>query len=98
VVMPPYVDDINYHNLNNRIELTPVVYPKILKDSTILKNDSLMTVYKRGSDGEFLNKELYEKEPWNYQHKPYSYFTSILKSYFPHEYNALRRKYLPENL
>jgi hypothetical protein len=98
VVMPPYVDDINYHTLNTRVEINPVAYPKILKDSTILKNDSLMTVYKRGNDGTFLNKELYEKEPWNYQHKPYSYYTSILKSYFPHDYNALRRKYLPENL
>jgi hypothetical protein len=97
-VLPPYVRDINYQKLENRIEINPVPYPKILKDSSILKNDSLMAVYARGSDGQFINENLYQKESWTYQHKPYNYYVSILKMYFPIEYNALKRKFLPENL
>lgn len=98
VEMPAYDQDINYYKIGNRIELSPVIYPKILKDSSILHNDSLMAIYKIGPDGHFPNKELYKKEPWAYQHKPYNYYVSILKIYFPYQYAALRRKYLPENL
>jgi hypothetical protein len=97
-VLPAYVRDINYQKIGNRMEIRPVAYPKILKDSSILKNDSLMAIYKRGSDGQFINEELYQKESWTYQHKPYNYYVSILQMYFPIEYNALRRKYLIENL
>lgn len=98
VVMPPFVKDINYQRLNNQIEIKAVDYPKVLKDASILKNDSLMSNYKKGNDGYFLNDELYTKEPWNYQHKPYNYYISVLKTYFPSDYKLLERKYLPENL
>jgi hypothetical protein len=98
VVLPPFVKDINYQKLGNRMEISPVEYPKILKDSSILKNDSLMAIYKKGSDGHFVNQELYRKESWTYQHKPYNYYVSILRMYFPSEYSTLRRKYLIENL
>jgi hypothetical protein len=96
VVIPPYVKDINYYKLSNVIEINPVVFPKILKDSTILQNDSLMAIYKRGEDGQFFNKELYVKEPWTYQHKPINYYKSILKMYFPHEYHSLEKKHFFE--
>lgn len=98
ITMPDFVQDINYFKLENRIELKPVTYPKFLKDSTILQNDSLMAIYPRGEDGHFINKELYAKESWTYQHKPYNYYVSILELYFPEEYVILERKYLPENL
>ncbi|MFN3403779.1 MAG: lipase family protein [Cytophagaceae bacterium] len=98
VTIPEYAEDINYHKVCNVIEIFPAFYPRILKDSTILQNDSLMTVYKRGSDGYFVNKELYKKEPWGYQHKPYNYYVSILLQYFPEDYKKLRRTYLEENL
>lgn len=98
VEMPPYDQDINYYKVDNRIDINPVAYPKILKDSSILQNDSLMAIYKIGPDGHFPNKELYKKEPWAYQHKPYNYYVSILKIYFPYQYAAIRKKYLPENL
>jgi len=98
VEMPDFVQDINYQNLNNRMEIKPVLYPKILRDSTILENDSLMTIYKRGEDGHFLDEELYQKESWTYQHKPYNYYVSVLEMYFPEEYYLLDRKYLMENL
>jgi triacylglycerol lipase len=98
VVLPHYTNDVNYHRLNNQVDIQTAVFPKVLKDSTILKNDSLMRIYKKGTDGYFLNKDLYIKEPWVYQHKPYNYYVTILKMYFPAEYKTLKRKYLPENV
>lgn len=98
VKMPEYIDEFNYQILQNRVEIPPVIYPKMLKDSSILQNDSLMAIYTIGPDGHFLNEELYIREPWAYQHKPYNYYVSILKTYFPEQYALLKRRYLPENL
>lgn len=98
VVMPEYVKDINYHKINTQLELDEFDYPKILKDSSILQNDSLMQVYQRGNDGYFLDDKLYKKGSWTFQHKPYNYYVAVLKMYFPGEFNLLSRKYLPENL
>jgi len=98
ISMPDYVQDINYAPIANTIELPPVRYPKILKDPGILENDSLMAVYKRDSNGEFVNEELYKSEPWSYQHKPYNYYVAFLKKFYPRQYQALEPKYLPENL
>lgn len=98
VIMPTYLEDINYKAIENRIELPSFEYPKILKDSTILSNDSLMTIYKRDLNGVFYEKSLYKKEPMRYQHKPYNYYVAILKKYFKEEYEKLNRNYLPENL
>ncbi len=98
IEFPKYSKDINYSKLGNTIEISPVEYPKILKNTKILKNDSLMRVYKKAPDGSFINKELYKKEPLVFQHRPYNYYSSILKSYFPEEYKLLKIKFLPENL
>ncbi|MEZ5068265.1 MAG: hypothetical protein R2847_07095 [Bacteroidia bacterium] len=73
-------------------------YPKMLKDSTILQNDSLMRVYKRDASGNFTDATLYKSPGWGWQHKPYNYYVTILRTYFPSQYAALPRKYLPENL
>jgi hypothetical protein len=96
--LPPSVKDINYFPLESRIELKEFEYPKILKDSSILQNDSLMQIYARDGDGNFLNQKLYKSGSWTYQHKPHNYYVAILKTYFPAEYEALEKKYLPENL
>jgi hypothetical protein len=98
IEFPKYSTDINYSKLGNTIEVTPVIYPKILRNPEILKNDSLMKVYKKAPDGSFINKELYKKEPLVFQHRPYNYYNSILKGYFPEEYKLLKVKFLPENL
>ncbi len=98
VKMPAYVDDIKYVPMETRIELGTFDYPKALRDSSILQNDSLMRVYKRDSRGNFLNEEVYAQQPKFYQHKPYNYYVGILREYFPAEYKALKRKYLKENL
>jgi len=93
VVMPKPLSKINYVRMTHVIEIEPSVYPKILKDSSILKNDSLMAIYKRDKNGNFLKQDLYEKESMFYQHKPYNYYTSVLKMYFPNDYKNLKRKY-----
>ncbi|MCB0762984.1 MAG: hypothetical protein KDC12_15770, partial [Flavobacteriales bacterium] len=98
VTMPDYVDDINYAVMGKRIELRPFEYPLILKDSTMLQNDSLMAIYHQGADGHFTNKELYKDAPSYWHHKPYNYYTGFLKTYFPAMYADLRWKHLPENL
>lgn len=98
VKMPPYVDDIKYVPMQKRIELNAFDYPKVLRDSSILKNDSLMRVYKRDNKGNFMNEEVYATQPKFFQHKPYNYYAGILREYFPAEYKVLKRKYLKENL
>jgi len=96
--IPPAVKDINYFPLESRIELNEFEYPKILKDSSILENDSLMEIYTRDAEGNFLNQKLYKSGSWTFQHKPHNYYVAILKSYFPEEYESLEQEYLPENL
>jgi triacylglycerol lipase len=98
VEMPARVKDINYFPLGSRIELNEFEYPKILKDSSILENDSLMHIYPRDADGNFYNRKLYESGSWTWQHKPHNYYVAILKKYFPQDYESLEQKYLPENL
>lgn len=97
ITMPAPVKDINYIRLAEVIETKPAHYPKKLKDSTILQNDSLMSIYTLGPDGHFENEELYEKEPVFYQHKPYNYYVTILELFFPDQYAKLEKKYLVEN-
>lgn len=99
VEMPEYVNDINYAVTGDRHELPPFEYPVILKDSTILKNDSLLQVLSVDpATGHFIDKTLYMKEPMFFQHKPHNYYVGILKTYFKEEYDLLEPKILPENL
>ena len=98
VVMPPYIKDVHYAVMGNRIELTPFEYPKILKDPAIVENDSLMTYYKKDENGNFIDESLYKGESTLFQHKPYNYYSAFLKKYFPKEYDELEVKVLPENL
>lgn len=98
VELPAAVDDINYFRLGEQVLLQEFPYPKILKDSSILQNDSLMQIYERDANGFFLDEKLYVKSPWTFQHKPYNYYVAFLKMYFPQEYQSLERKYLVENL
>ncbi len=98
VYFPKYVSGINYQKIEKRMELAAVDYPKILKDPSLLNNDSLVKTLEKDGDGNFTNDRLYKKEPWSFQHKPYNYYVAILKLYFPEEYSALKKKFLPENL
>ena len=92
VKLPEYKRDVNYGVLAELVNIPPVFYPLELKDSTILNNDSLVSTYPIDTNGFFEDKKLYNSEPIFYQHKPYNYYVSILKLYFPKEYAELRRK------
>ena len=98
VEIPSYKQDINYKKVNAIMEIEPFEYPLILRDSSILENDSLMAIYKRDEKGIFYDKRLYQKEPSFFQHKPHNYYVAILKRYFPEEYALLPKKILDENL
>jgi hypothetical protein len=95
-VMPPYTENCDYYRLNNLIEIDPIPFPTVLKDSSILQNKFLKALHKKGDNGLFLKRGLYVKEPWTFQHKPYNYYVSILKMYFLNEYDLLERKYFIE--
>ena len=97
VEMPDYEKDFNYGSLDELIRISPVQYPLVLKDSTILDNDSLIATYPLDENGFFENKKLYQSEPMLYQHKPYNYYVSILKQYFPKEYADLEKKWYVKN-
>lgn len=96
--LPDYKKEFNYKPLGNRVELEAAPYPLMLRDSSILQNDSLMKVYKRDVNGNFTDENLYKKAGWGWQHKPYNYYATILRMYFPADYSRMKRKYLPENL
>lgn len=93
IVMPRFIDGVNYMHTGNRMLISSTEYPLELKDSSILENDSLMAIYTRDDNGVFENKGLYKKQKWTLQHKPYNYYTAILKDFFPKEYAALDEKY-----
>ena len=93
ISMPSYKQEINYVHTGNVILISPTEYPLELKDSSILNDKADLKKLKRNEDGTFENKSLYKKSSWMLQHKPYNYYTAILKEYFPEEYERLEQKY-----
>lgn len=91
--MPAYAKESNFMHTSNPILLPPTQYPLELKDSSILQNDSLMRLYKRDANGVFENRNLYKREKALLQHKPYNYYTAVLKVYFTADYELLKQKY-----
>jgi hypothetical protein len=98
VKMPKNITDNDYAVMGNRIELMEFEYPKILVDPSIREDVALRAHYERKENGEFKDESLYRSAPTLFQHKPYNYYTALLKKYDPKEYNSLKVKYLPENL
>jgi len=92
VILPEYLDDINYKEVGEIHKLGPFQYPKIIKDSTEISRDDFSN-YTRLSNGKYQRKE-----PRFYQHKPYNYYVDMLRVYDEQEYKKLRFKFLPENL
>lgn len=91
--MPKYRKESNFMHTSKPILLPPTEYPLELKDSGILQNDSLMQIYKRDADGVFEDKSLYKRDKILLQHKPYNYYTALLKIYFAEDYDRLKEKY-----
>ncbi len=91
--MPAGMNEANFMHTSKPIMIPPTVYPLELKDSSILQNDSLMRIYKRDANGVFENKNLYKRDKAVLQHKPYNYYTALLKVYFTSDYDRLKYKY-----
>ena len=91
--MPLYRPESNFMHTSTPVLLPPTEYPLELKDSSILQNDSLMRIYKRGPDGIFEDKSVYKRDKALLQHKPYNYYTALLKVYFTSDYDRLKEKY-----
>ncbi|MCB9170264.1 MAG: lipase family protein [Flavobacteriales bacterium] len=98
VRMPPFRQEMNYARMPGRVELDPFPYPLVLRDSTILGNDSIMRAHPRDANGVFIDRSVYKAPPSFFQHKPYNYYVAVLKRYFPDSYARLLVKVLPENL
>ena len=94
VELPEFSTDINYKYVGNVVYLQPFEYPKILKDSTILQNDSLRTIYLNNID----DASYYKDGGRGFQHKPYNYYMGMLRQFSPAEYAITEPKVLPENL
>ena len=92
VVMPESKKEINYSQVGNVIHLPPPVYPLELKDSTILEDKAFLKENPRDENGVFENKSVYKKTSVSQNHKPYNYYTAILKVYFPKKYETVEPK------
>lgn len=92
VEMPEPTGKFNYAQVGNQIQLLPPEYPLELKDSSILTNHEYLKEHPRDANGIFLNKSVYKKPSMGLQHKPYNYYTAVLRKYFPKEYAKLEPK------
>jgi hypothetical protein len=92
IILPKYMNDIQYVSIGNLHELEPFKYPKIVKDSVDIATDEFEN-FERLQNGQYIREE-----PNFYQHKPYNYYVAILKRYSEAKYNDLQRKFLTENL
>lgn len=89
---PKAKEGINFTQIGNIIKLPEPEYPLVLSDSTILEDKEFLKQHPRDKKGVFEDKSLYKKTSMNLQHKPYNYYTAILRTYFPKEYDRIDPK------
>jgi hypothetical protein len=94
VKLPAFDQDMNYFKVGNLIEIEPAVYPEIIIDISPVEEDMQNPTQEKQP----YKKTIYRKEPGNFQHLPYNYYVSVLKTFFPSAYLRLDKKYLPETL
>ena len=92
VTLPETRKKINYAKIGNIIKLLPPEYPLELKDSSILENDAFLKENPRDKEGVFENKSVYKQTTISQNHKPYNYYTAILRAYFPKKYEVVDPK------
>lgn len=92
IEMPKSSGEINFAQVGNMIYLSPPEYPLEMKDSALLLDQEFMSEHPRDKNGIFLNKSVYKKTSMSLNHKPYNYYTAILRKYFPKEYEAIEPK------
>lgn len=92
IIAPKAKEGINFAQIGNIIKLPPPEYPLELKDSTILENKEFLKTHPRDKNGIFEDKSVYKTTSMNLNHKPYNYYTAILRTYFPKEYDKIDPK------
>lgn len=92
IVTPEAKEGINFAQIGNILQLPPPEYPLELKDSLILENKEFMKAHPQDENGIFIDKSLYKQTSMGLQHKPYNYYTAILRTYFPKEYDRINPK------
>lgn len=92
VTLPNPTGDINYSQVGNLSYLPPPEYPLEMKDSSLLNDKEFMERYPRDENGIFLNKSVYKKTTMSQNHKPYNYYTAVLRKYFPARYSVIEPK------
>lgn len=95
ITLPEPKKDINYSQVGNLMHLPPPEYPLEMKDSLLLNDAEFMATHKRDEHGIFEDHSVYKKTSMSMNHKPYNYYASILKVYFPDEYERLNPKVFP---
>jgi len=98
VVLPEYIDDINYHYVGNVVHVPSVNYPEIAEDSLVLVNGNYRTTYNIIDYKKYFPDKNAISEPSMFQHKPYNYYVAVLLRFFPEQYLKLDKKFLGENL
>lgn len=92
ITTPKAKDGINFTQIGNVIKLPAPEYPLELKDSTILQNKEFLKTHPRDATGIFEDKSVYKTTSMMLHHKPYNYYTAILRTYFPKEYDRIDPK------
>jgi len=92
IELPNPKNEINYSQICNIIMLPPPDYPLELKDSSLLNDSTFLATHPKDQNGIFQDKSVYKKTPMSLNHKPYNYYTSVLKVYFPKEYEKVDPK------
>ena len=92
ITLPEPTGEINFKQVGNIISLPPPEYPLELKDPSILSDKEFLKTHPRDRHGVFEDKSLYKKTSMNLHHKPYNYYTAVLKVYFPREYRKVKPK------
>jgi hypothetical protein len=92
IELPNPKNEINYSQICTIIMLPPPDYPLELKDSSLLNDSVFLAAHPRDHNGIFQDKSVYKKTPMSLNHKPYNYYTSVLKAYFPKEYEKVDPK------
>lgn len=92
IQLPEPTGKINFSQVGNQIELPPPYYPLALKDSTVLQDSLFLATHPRNENGVFEDKSVYKKTSISQHHKPYNYYTAILRKYFPEIYERTEPK------
>lgn len=92
IKLPEPTGDINFAQVGNLINLPPPEYPLEMKDSSLLNDQEFMSTHQRDINGVFENKGVYKKTSMSLNHKPYNYYTSVLRKYFPNDYDKVEPK------